>query len=127
MMAMFRPAHAASGPALQHYWQATACENFLAPQFNYSDEGVATGVDGVMTKVRENINMARTSSNLSWPLVACFRRRQPCARAGPEEMKAIVDTAHGLGRKVAAQRTVRSESKRSPRRSRLHRARQLYQ
>ncbi|HTP44114.1 MAG TPA: amidohydrolase family protein, partial [Candidatus Acidoferrum sp.] len=30
-------------------------ENFLAPHFNYSEDGVANGVDAVMAKVRENI------------------------------------------------------------------------
>src|SRR5271168_728777 len=44
----------ASGPPLS-ITGGHGDQNFLAPQYNYSSDGVANGVDGVTAKVRENI------------------------------------------------------------------------
>ena len=43
-----------SGPALG-ITGGHADKNFLAPQYHWSDDGVADGVDGVTLKVREDI------------------------------------------------------------------------
>lgn len=48
----------ASGPALS-ITGGHADENFLAPQFNFSTDGVADGVDGVTAKVREKYKIRR--------------------------------------------------------------------
>jgi imidazolonepropionase-like amidohydrolase len=77
--------------------------NFLAPQFNYSEDGVANGIDGVMTKVRENIKYgADLIKFMATGGVLSEGDNPALEQYSPEEMKAIVDTAHGLGRKVAA-------------------------
>src|SRR4029077_7763447 len=92
----------ASGPALS-ITGGHGDENFLAPQFNYSDEGVANGVDGVMTKVRENIKYgADLIKFMATGGVLSEGDNPALEQYSPEEMKAIIDTAHGLGRKVAA-------------------------
>src|ERR1700729_1571459 len=96
------PRMLASGPALS-ITGGHGDENFLAPQFNYSDEGVANGVDGVMTKVRENIKYgADLIKFMATGGVLSEGDNPALEQYSPEEMKAIIDTAHGLGRKVAA-------------------------
>jgi imidazolonepropionase-like amidohydrolase len=96
------PRMLASGPALS-ITGGHGDENFLAPQFNYSNEGVANGVDGVMTKVRENIKYgADLIKFMATGGVLSEGDNPALEQYSPEEMKAIVDTAHGLGRKVAA-------------------------
>jgi imidazolonepropionase-like amidohydrolase len=78
-------------------------ENFLAPQFVWSSDGVADGVDGVTKKVRENIKYgADVIKFMATGGVLSEGDNPALAQFSPEEMKAIVDTAHGLGRKVAA-------------------------
>ena len=78
-------------------------QNFLAPQFAWSDDGVADGVDGVEKKVRENIKYgADVIKFMATGGVLSEGDNPALAQYSPEEMKAIVDTAHGLGRKVAA-------------------------
>src|ERR1700677_536148 len=78
-------------------------ENFLAPQFDWSSDGVADGVDGVTKKVRENIKYgADVIKFMATGGVLSEGDNPALAQYSPEEMKAIVDTAHGLGRKVAA-------------------------
>ena len=80
-----------------------ADNNFLAPQFHWSDDGVADGVDGVTLKVRENIKYgADVIKFMATGGVLSEGDNPALAQYSPEEMKAIVDTAHGLGRKVAA-------------------------
>lgn len=77
--------------------------NFLAPQFNWSDDGVADGVEGVQKKVREDIKYgADVVKFMATGGVLSEGDNPALAQYSPEEMKTIVDTAHGLGRKVAA-------------------------
>jgi imidazolonepropionase-like amidohydrolase len=91
-----------SGPALSitgGHWD----ENYLAPQFAFSKEAVADGIDGVMKKVRENIKYgADLIKVMATGGVVTEADNPAIAQYSPEEMKAIVETAHGLGRKVAA-------------------------
>jgi len=96
------PRMLASGPPLS-ITGGHGDQNFLAPQFNYSDDGVANGIDGVMTKVRENIKYgADLIKFMATGGVLSEGDNPALEQYSPEEMKAIVDTAHGLGRKVAA-------------------------
>src|ERR1700685_1025329 len=92
----------ASGPALS-ITGGHADENFLAPQYNFSSDGVADGVNGVTAKVRENIKYGADVIKFMANRCVLSEGDTPAlAQYSPEEMKAIVDTAHGLGRKVAA-------------------------
>lgn len=96
------PRMLASGPALS-ITGGHADNNYLAPQFNWSDDGVADGVDGVTRKVREDIKYgADVIKFMATGGVLSEGDNPALAQYSPEEMKAIVDTAHGLGRKVAA-------------------------
>src|SRR5271168_3122636 len=91
-----------SGPALG-ITGGHADNNFLAPQYHWSDDGVADGVDGVTLKVREDIKYgADVIKFMATGGVLSEGDNPALAQYSPEEMKAIVDTAHGLGRKVAA-------------------------
>jgi imidazolonepropionase-like amidohydrolase len=96
------PRMLASGPALS-ITGGHADENYLAPQFDFSEDGVADGVDAVIHKVRENIKYgADVIKFMATGGVLSQGDNPALAQYSPEEMKAIVDTAHGLGRKVAA-------------------------
>ncbi len=91
-----------SGPALS-ITGGHGDENFLAPQFGWSSDGVADGVDGVTRKVREDVKYgADVIKFMATGGVLSEGDNPALAQYSPEEMKAIVDTAHGLGRKVAA-------------------------
>src|SRR6202789_3638911 len=92
----------ASGPALS-ITGGHADENFLAPRYNFSSDGVADGVTGVTAKVRLNIKYgADVIKFLATGGVLSEGDDPALEQYSPEEMKAIVDTAHGVGRKVAA-------------------------
>jgi imidazolonepropionase-like amidohydrolase len=96
------PRMLASGPPLS-ITGGHADNNFLAPQYNWSDDGVADGVDGVTLKVREDIKYgADVIKFMATGGVLSEGDNPALAQYSPEEMKAIVETAHGLGRKVAA-------------------------
>jgi imidazolonepropionase-like amidohydrolase len=91
-----------SGPALS-ITGGHGDENFLAPQFHATGDGVADGADAVMAKTRENIKYgADVIKFMATGGVLSEGDNPALAQYTPEEMKAIVDTAHGLGRKVAA-------------------------
>ena len=96
------PRMLASGPPLS-ITGGHGDENFLAPQYGYSSDGVANGVDGVTAKVRENIKYgADLIKFMATGGVLSEGDNPALEQYSPEEMKAIIDTAHGLGRKVAA-------------------------
>jgi imidazolonepropionase-like amidohydrolase len=91
-----------SGPALS-ITGGHGDENFLAPQYHATGDGVADGVDAVMAKVRENIKFgADLIKFMATGGVLSEGDNPASAQYSPEEMKAIVETAHELGRKVAA-------------------------
>lgn len=91
-----------SGPALS-ITGGHGDENFLAPQYHASGDGVADGVDAVMVKTRENIKYgADVIKFMATGGVLSEGDNPALAQYSLEEMKAIVDTAHGLGHKVAA-------------------------
>jgi imidazolonepropionase-like amidohydrolase len=91
-----------SGPALSitgGHWD----ENYLAPQFTFSKDGVADGVAAVMKQVRENVKYGADLIKVMASGGVVSEGDNPArAQYSPEELKAIVETAHGLGRKVAA-------------------------
>jgi imidazolonepropionase-like amidohydrolase len=91
-----------SGPPLS-ITGGHADNNLLAPQFDYTDEGVANGVPGVMAKVRENIKYgADVIKFMASGGVLSKGDRADLEQYSPEEMRAIVAESHRLGRKVAA-------------------------
>jgi imidazolonepropionase-like amidohydrolase len=95
------PRMLASGPPLS-ITGGHADQNFLAPQFAATEDGVADGPD-VVRKVRENIKYgADLIKFMATGGVLSEGDNPALEQYSPEEMKAIVDTAHGLGRKVAA-------------------------
>jgi imidazolonepropionase-like amidohydrolase len=87
-----------SGPALSitgGYWD----ENYLAPQFTFSKDAVAA----VMKQVRENVKYGADLIKVMATGGVVSEGDHPAqALYSPEELKAMVETAHGLGRKVAA-------------------------
>jgi imidazolonepropionase-like amidohydrolase len=91
-----------SGPALSitgGHWD----ENYLAPQFAFSNDGVADGVDEAMKKVRENIKYGADLIKVMATGGVVTQGDNPALpQYSEEELKAIVETAHSLGRKVAA-------------------------
>jgi imidazolonepropionase-like amidohydrolase len=95
------PRMLASGPALS-ITGGHGDQNFLGPQFEFSDDGVADGAD-VIHKVRENIKYgADVIKFMATGGVLSEGDNPAFEQYNPEEMKMIVETAHGLGRKVAA-------------------------
>ncbi len=92
----------ASGPALS-ITGGHGDLNLLAPEFHASSDGVADGVDAVTAKVRENIKYgADLIKVLATGGVLSEGDNPALEQYSPEELRAIVATAHGLGRKVAA-------------------------
>lgn len=96
------PRMLASGPPLS-ITGGHGDENFLAPQFHAGGEGVADGTDAVIRLVRENIKFgADVIKFMATGGVLSEGDNPQLEQYSPEEMRAIVETAHGLGRKVAA-------------------------
>ena len=92
----------ASGPSLT-ITGGHGDENFLAPEFHATGDGVADGVEEVTKKVRLNIKYgADVIKFLATGGVLSEGDDPALEQYTPEEMKAIITTAHGLGRKVAA-------------------------
>jgi imidazolonepropionase-like amidohydrolase len=89
-----------SGPALSitgGHWD----ENYLAPQFAFSKQGVANGVEAVMRQVRENVKYGADVIKVMATGGVISEGDDPAlAQYSPEELKAIVETAHALGRRV---------------------------
>lgn len=80
------------------------CDNdLLAPEFHYKDEGVADGPWAVRTKVRENIKYGVDLIKVCASGGVLSKGDSPGAEQYTfEEMQAIAQEAHKLGRKVAA-------------------------
>ena len=77
--------------------------NLLAPEYHASESGVADGVDAVRHKVRENIKYGADLIKICATGGVMSKGDDPNAsQYTREEMKAIVEEAHRLGRKVAA-------------------------
>ncbi len=77
--------------------------NLLAPEYHASEAGVADGVDAVRHKVRENIKYGADLIKICATGGVMSKGDDPNAsQYTREEMKAIVEEAHRLGRKVAA-------------------------
>ncbi|HEY0377325.1 MAG TPA: amidohydrolase family protein [Pyrinomonadaceae bacterium] len=92
----------ASGPAIG-VTGGHCDENLLAPQFHYTSEGVADGVDGVMRKTREIVKYGASVIKICATGGVLSKGDSPGAEQfSDEEVRAIVAEAHRLGRKVAA-------------------------
>jgi len=92
----------ASGPALG-ITGGHCDENLLAPEFHAVGDGVADGVDAVRHKVREDIKYGSDVIKICATGGVMSKGDDPNAsQYTREEMKAIVEEAHRLGRKVAA-------------------------
>lgn len=77
--------------------------NLLAPEFDFSADGVADGVDVVIHKVRENIKYGvDVIKFMASGGVLSKGDRADLEQYSPEEMRAIVAESHRLGRKVAS-------------------------
>ena len=96
------PRMLASGPALGI--TGGHCDNnLLAPQFNAFELGVADGVPAVMAKVRENIKYGSDVIKICATGGVLSQGDNPeSEQYSPEEMHAIIQEAHRLGRKAAA-------------------------
>jgi len=92
----------ASGPALG--MTGGHCDNnLLAPAFRFKDEGVADGPWAAREKVREVIKYGADLIKICASGGVLSKGDQPgTTQYTPEELKAIVEEAHRLGRKVAA-------------------------
>lgn len=78
-------------------------DNLLAPEYHSTALGVADGVDAVRHKVRENIKYGADVIKICATGGVMSKGDDPNAsQYTREEMKAIVEEAHRLGRKVAA-------------------------
>lgn len=96
------PRMLASGPALS-ITGGHGDENFLAPQYHATGDAVVDGIDAVMHQVRENIKFGADLIKFTATGGVLSEGDNPQAEQfSPEEMRAIIETAHRLGRKVAA-------------------------
>jgi imidazolonepropionase-like amidohydrolase len=76
--------------------------NMLAPEFHYSAEGVADGVDAVMHKVREVVKYGADVIKFCASGGVFSKGDNPLLEQySPAEMQALITEAHRLGRKVA--------------------------
>jgi len=91
-----------SGPALG-ITGGHCDENLLAPEFHYTDPGVADGPWAARAKVREAIKYGADLIKICASGGVMSKGDQPgTPQYTFEEMQAIADEAHKLGRKVAA-------------------------
>jgi imidazolonepropionase-like amidohydrolase len=91
----------ASGPAIG-ITGGHCDENNLAPEYNYSSDGVADGIDGVRKMVRRNIKYGADLIKYCGTGGVFSKGDTPGAPQFTfEEAKAIVDEAHFMGRTVA--------------------------
>src|SRR5271154_7606758 len=91
-----------SGPALS-ITGGHGDNNLLPFEYHATNDGAADGVDGVRHMVRQNIKYgADLIKFMASGGVLSHGDNPALEQYSPEEMKAIIDTAHGLGRKVAA-------------------------
>ena len=76
--------------------------NLLTPEFHYSAEGVADGVESVMHKVREVIKYGADVIKFCASGGVFSKGDNPLLEQySPAEMQALITEAHRLGRKVA--------------------------
>jgi len=95
------PRMLASGPALG-ITGGHCDDNMLAPEFNYSAEGVANGVDEVRRVVRRNVKYgADVIKYCGTGGVFSKGTRVGAQQFTAEEVAALVDEAHMQGRRVA--------------------------
>ncbi len=77
--------------------------NLLAPEFHYSAEGAADGVEAVMHKVREVSKYGADVIKFCASGGVFSKGDNPLLEQySPAEMQALINEAHRLGRKVAA-------------------------
>lgn len=96
------PRIAASGPSLA-VTGGHADNNFLAPEFNYTNDGVADGVPALMRKTRENIKYGADVIKITATGGVLSRGTAlNASQFSDDEIRAIVAEAGRLGRKVAA-------------------------
>ena len=78
-------------------------DNLLAPEYHYVAEGVADGPWAARTKVRQAIKYGADVIKICASGGVLSKGDSPGApQYSPEEMRAVVEEAHRLGRKVAA-------------------------
>jgi imidazolonepropionase-like amidohydrolase len=76
--------------------------NLLAPEFHYSAEGVADGIEAVLHRVREEIKYGADVIKFCASGGVFSRGDNPLLEQySPAEMQALITEAHRLGRKVA--------------------------
>ncbi len=91
-----------SGPALG-ITGGHCDENLLAPEYHYKSEGVADGPWAARAKVREVVKYGADLIKICASGGVLSKGDQPgTPQYTPEEMRAIAEEAHKLGRKVAA-------------------------
>ncbi len=96
------PRISASGPAIGPTG-GHADESSLAPEFHHKADGIADGVPGVIAKTRETIKYGADCIKIMSTGGVLSKGDSPEAgQYSDEEMKAIIDEAHRLHRKVAA-------------------------
>ena len=78
-------------------------DNLLAPEYHYIAEGVADGPWAARAKVRQNVKYGVDVIKICASGGVLSKGDTPGApQYSPEEMRAVVEEAHRLGRKVAA-------------------------